>query len=78
MIKNVMYSRLNRRRPKWTGILLMVCWQSVMKLLNTEFAWDTFSLSHANKVSAVPRSTDKKRRESISKMKNGKGVRQQV
>ena len=46
------------------------------KLLNTEFALDKNSLSQANPANRVLLITDKEKdRQSISKMKNGKGCR---
>ena len=43
--------------------------------MNTEFAWDRYSLSHADTITSIPYSIDKDRvRESISKIKNGKAA----
>ena len=86
MIRNAMLSRLQRGWSKLIKILLVSkiiideekkrAWKSCHeKLLNTEFVWDSKSLSQADTITSIPCSIDKDTvRESISKIKNGKAA----
>ena len=85
MIRNAMCLRLQRVWSKVIRILLVSktfidekrrAWEIYHEqLLNTEFAWDRNSLSHADTITSIPCSIDKDRvKESISKIKNGKAA----